>query len=98
MAKKATILIVNKEKILVDLLIRSLSSFELAVFGATSADEGGRLVALHGPDLLVIDPSIENGIPLLSSVRSGPYKAKVIAVTASEEMRKTVQGLGIETV
>jgi DNA-binding NtrC family response regulator len=98
MARKATILIVDKEKILVDLLIRSLSSPELSVVGATSADEGGRLVDLHGPDLLVIDPSIPNGIPLLSSVRSGPFKAKVIAVAGSEDIRKSIQGMGVQTV
>jgi DNA-binding NtrC family response regulator len=98
MAKRATILIVNKEKILVDLLIRSLSSPALLIVGATSADEGGRLAAMHAPDLLVIDPSIENGIPLLSSVRSGPFKAKVIAVAGSEDIRKMVQGMGVNTV
>src|SRR2546426_8784747 len=85
MAKKATILIVDKEKILVDLLIRALSSRELSVVGTTSAEEGGRLVELHAPDLLVIDPSIENGIPLAASVRSGASKAKIVAIAGSEE-------------
>src|SRR5712691_11108505 len=74
MAKRATILIVDKEKILVDLLIRALSSPELSGLGTTSADEGGRLVDLHRPDLVVIDPSIPNGIPLLASVRSGQFR------------------------
>ena len=98
MAKKATILILDKEKIPVDLLSRSLSSPELSVVGATSAEEGARLVDLHGPDLLVIDPSIPNGIPLLASVRSGPFKAKVVAVAGSENVRKSIQGMAVETV
>src|SRR5947207_13054146 len=98
MARKATILIVDKEKILVDLLIRSLSSPELSVVGTTSADEGGRLVDLHAPDLLVIDPSIPNGIPLLASVRSAPFKAKIIAVAGSEDIRQSIQGMGVQTV
>lgn len=98
MATKATILIVDKEKILVDLLIRSLSSPELSVVGTTSADEGGRLVDLHGPDLLVIDPSIQNGIPLMASVRSGPFKAKVVAVTGSQDIRDRIKGMGVETI
>ena len=83
MAKKATILIVDKEKLLVDLLIRSLSSPEIAVVGTTSADEGVRLHDLHAPDLLVIDPSVQNGIALMAGVRSGPIQAKIVAVAAS---------------
>jgi DNA-binding NtrC family response regulator len=98
MAKKATILIVDKEKILVDLLIRALSSPELSVIGATSADEGARLVDLHGPDLLVIDPSVQNGLPLISSLRSGQFKTKTVAVVGSEEIRKRVEELQVETV
>lgn len=97
MATKATILFIDREKILVDLLIRALSSPELSVIGATSADEGARLVDLHGPDLVVMDPSIPNGLSLVSSVRSGAYKAKIVAVTGSEEIRDRIRGLGVET-
>jgi CheY-like chemotaxis protein len=68
---KATILIVDKEKILIDLLIRTLSSSDLSVIGATSGNEGARLVDLHRPDLLVIDPAVENALPLIASVRAG---------------------------
>lgn len=98
MAKKATILIVDREKILVDLLTRALSSPDLSVLGATSADEAARLVDLHGPDLLVIDPSIQNGIPLMASVRSGPFKAKVVAVTDSAEIRDRTRSMGVEMI
>ena len=98
MAKKATILIIDREKILVDLLIRALTSPELSVIGATSSEEGARLVDLHGPDLVVIDPSIPNGLPLVSSVRAGPFKAKIVAVTGSEEMQSRIRELGVETV
>ena len=98
MAKKATILIVDKEKILVDLLIRALSSQELSVLGTTSADEGARLVDLHLPHLLVIDPTVQNGLPLISSVRTGPIKAKVVAVSGSDEIRDRVRAIGVETI
>ncbi len=96
MAAKATILIIDKEKILVDLLIRAFSSPELSVLGATSAEEGACLADLHGPDLVVIDPAIPNGIPLVSSLRSGSVRAKVVAVTSSEEIRERSRGLGVE--
>src|SRR5437879_7522020 len=98
MAKKATILIVDKEKILVDLLIRALSSPELLVIGTTSADEGARLVDLHGPDLSVIDASVQNGLPLVSSLNSGPIKTKIVAVVDSREIREQVEALHVETI
>jgi len=98
MAQKATILIVDKEKILVDLLVRALTSPDLLVFGTTSADEGAGLVGSHAPDLLVIDPSIQNALPLMSSVRSGQFKAKIVAVAADDESRERVQALNVEKI
>ena len=96
MAKKATILIVDREKILVDLLTRGLSSPELTVMGTTSADEAGRLVELHGPEVVVIDPAIQNGIPLIAAIRSAPIKVKVVALTDSDEIRERVQKTGVD--
>jgi DNA-binding NtrC family response regulator len=98
MAKKATILIVDKEKILVDLLVRALSTPELSVIGTTTADEGGRLIELHGPDLSVIDVSVENGLSLIGSLASDPAKTKIVAVVDSPENRRRVEALRIETV
>jgi len=46
MAKKATILIIDKEKMIVDLLVRSVSSADTTVLGATSAEEAARLIDL----------------------------------------------------
>jgi DNA-binding NtrC family response regulator len=98
MANKATILIVDREKILVDLLTRALSSPELTVLGTTSADEATRLVDLHGPNLMVIDPAIQNGLSLLASFQSGTMKAKVVAVIDSEELRDRVKKIGVEDI
>src|ERR1043166_7975118 len=98
MAQKATILIVDKEKILVDLLVHAVTSPDFSVCGTTSAEEGARLVDLHGPDLLVIDPSIQNGLPLMSSVRSGQFKAKIVAVAGDDESRDRLKALNVEMV
>jgi DNA-binding response OmpR family regulator len=95
---KATILIVDKEKILIDLLIRTLSTPDLSVIGATSGDEGARLIDLHRPDLLVIDPSAENGLPLIASVRSGAFKTKIVAVAGSEEVRRSLDERGVDAI
>ena len=95
---KKTILIVDQDKILVDLLIRALSPNDLSVLGTTSADEAAHLLDLHSPDLLVIDPAIPNGIQLLQSVRSGGFKLRIVAVAASGEVRDRARAIGIETI
>jgi CheY-like chemotaxis protein len=95
---KTTILIVDREKILVDLLIRSLSTPELTVLGATTAEDAIKLVDLHGPDLVVIDPSIPTGLQLVSSLRSSPNKTKIVAITATEELAARVRSIGIDAV
>ena len=77
---KATILIVDKEKILIDLLVRTLSTADVSVLGATSAVEGARLIDSQRPELLVIDPRIENSGPLMTSVRSGAFETKVVEI------------------
>jgi DNA-binding NtrC family response regulator len=98
MANTATLLIVDQEKILVDLLIRALSSDDLSVLGTTSVDEAVRLIDVYGPALLVIDTGIPNGIPLISSVQAGKLKVQVLAVTASAEVRDKVRSMGIDTI
>ncbi len=98
MAKTATLLIVDQEKILVDLLIRALSSGDLSVLGTTSVDEAVRLIEVNGPALLVIDTGIPNGILLLRSVQAGKLKLKTLAVTASDDVRNEVQSMGIDTI
>ena len=95
---KRTILIVDRDKIVIDLLIGALCSNDVSALGATSADEAARLLDLHAPDLLIIDPAIPNGIQLLQSVRSGGLKTKVVAVTASGEVRDRARATGIETI
>lgn len=96
MAKKSTIIIIDREKILVDLLTRALSSAELVVLGATTADDAVRLLDLHGPDLVVIDPAINNGISLLASLISSPIKVKTVALTSGEDMAQRARSLGAD--
>ncbi len=90
---KAKILIVDREKILVDLLTRSLSSPELSVFGATTAEQAARLLDLHGPELVVIDLTIPNGLVFVSAAKAPPFKAKVIGVT---EEGQDISAVGLE--
>jgi DNA-binding response OmpR family regulator len=96
MGKKSTILIADKEKMLVDLLTRSLASPQLSVLGATSAEEAARLYERHRPDVLVIDPAVLNGFPLIQSIRASFPNARIVAITSSDEIRDRVSGMGIE--
>ena len=99
MAGKSTILIVDREKILVDLLVRVWSSREIAVLGSTSTEEATRLIDVRAPDLLIIDPSMMNGFPLIASAKSAmPGRGKVIALTSSPDVRSRATAAGVDRV
>jgi DNA-binding response OmpR family regulator len=95
---KATILIVDKEKILIDLLIRTLSTPDLLIIGATSGDAGARLTDTHRPDVMVIDPEVENALLLIGSLRSGASKTKIVGLAGSEEARQRMDALGADSI
>lgn len=83
MAEKTTILIVDKEKIIVDLLVRVWTSREISVLGATSADEALKVLQVRAPSLLILDPAMANAGALVAKVRAGgPGRSKTIALTA----------------
>jgi DNA-binding response OmpR family regulator len=99
MAEKTTILIVDQEKLLVDLLVRVWSSRDTSVLGSTSADEAIRLVDVRVPDLLVVDPGIPNGFSLIAAARAAnPGKAKVVAIAANADLRSRARTLGVDAV
>jgi len=93
---KSTILVVDKEKILVDLLIRALASDEVAAFGTTSAQEALRLLDMNAPTLVVLDTSVSSGSGLLDAVVQS--KAKVVAVCDSPEAVERMRAVGIRDV
>ncbi len=99
MAEKTTILIVDKEKLLVDLLVRVWSSRDIAVLGTTSADEAIRLVDVRIPDLLIVDPGLPNGFSLIATARAaGAGRTKVVALTSTAEVRTRARGVGVDGV
>ncbi len=95
MAKKATILIADKEKMLVDLLTRSLTSAETSVLGTTTAEDAARLFDIHEPDLLVIDPTIPNGFALIQSIQSHFGNPKIVGIASSDEVREQLQRMAV---
>jgi DNA-binding NtrC family response regulator len=93
---KSTILVVDKEKIIVDLLVRALSSDDVGAFGTTSAEDALRLLDMSPPTLVVVDPSVSNGPALLEAiVRS---KAKAVVVSGSEEMAGRAVAAGLPNI
>jgi DNA-binding response OmpR family regulator len=96
MGKKPTILIADKEKILVDLLTRSLSSPQLSVLGTTTAEEAARLYERYEPDLLVIDPTIPNGFALIQSIQGHFKDARIVGLASSDESRDQLTRMAVE--
>jgi DNA-binding NtrC family response regulator len=90
---KSTILIVDREKILADLLTRALTSEDVAAYGATTADEALRQIAMHPPSLVVVDASIPGGTTLLEDVTKS--SSKVLAVSASLTDSERLRAVGI---
>lgn len=93
---KSTILVVDKEKILVDLLVRALSSDDIAAFGTTSAEDALRLIDMNPPALIVLDPSVSSGAVLLDTLSHS--NVKVVVVSGSPEMTASVRALGFQNI
>ena len=96
MSDRAIVLVVNKEKILVDLLVRSLDGEDLAMFGAASVAEATRLFEQHRPDLIIVDPTVAGGFEFMDQVRSGLKPARIVALVDSDEVRERVVDVGVE--
>ena len=92
MATKATILIVDKEKILVDLMVRALKSNDLAVVGANSVDHAQRLLDLHLPNLVVIDPAIPDGESFLERLQEQNPPVKIVTLTDKSQGLEALVG------
>ena len=96
MVDKAIILIVNRERILVDLLVRSLDGEGLSVFGASSVEDANRLFQQRKPDLVIVDPTLDEGFAFMDLVGSGLNPPTVLALIDSDEVRARVAAAGIE--
>ena len=96
MADRAVVLVLNSEKMLVDLLVRSLEGDDLAMFGAASVTEAARLFEQNQPDLVIVDPAVPDGFDFIDQVRCGLKPARVVAFVDSDDVRKRVANRGIE--
>ncbi len=96
MAERAVILVVHKGRILLDLLVRSLQADDMDTYGSATVSEATRLFEQHQPDLVIIDPTLDDGFAFMDRVRSGIEPAGVLALVDSEEVRQQVSAAGVE--
>jgi DNA-binding response OmpR family regulator len=97
MTVRNTILIVDEEKILSDLLADVFPPDSFDVFNATSSDEALRLANLHLPHLAIVDPAIPLGFQLIAFLRSRGA-TKVFALSSNYEALELARERGIEQI
>jgi DNA-binding NtrC family response regulator len=99
MKPKSTILIVDSDRVLLDLLTQAWSSQHIAVLGCITAEEARHLIEVRVPDVLLLDPSIANGLSLTAAVRAlSPERTKIIAMTSDADVRQRAMVAGVEKV
>ena len=74
MSDRAVVLVLNREKILVDLLVRFSGRRRSRDVRAASVVEAMRLFEQHRPDLVIVDPAVPEGFEFMDQVRTG-FKA-----------------------
>jgi CheY-like chemotaxis protein len=98
----ATILLVDDERLTVELLRKIITKHGHTVLTATKGEEGLQLFREHRPHLTVLDlnmPGI-SGIELLAQIREVDSNASVMALTghASDEQQREALRLGVSAV
>ena len=89
-------LIVEPQKMVVDLIVQTLKNAQLDTEGATSIKEANRLFERLRPDLVVVDPELDGAAPFVQMIRGGLKPPTIVALVESDEARKNAQELGIE--
>jgi DNA-binding response OmpR family regulator len=94
---KNTILIVDQEKVLGDLLVDIFPAESFEIFKAVSADEGRQLADLHVPNLAIVDPLIPSGFQLMDYLCSNGT-SKVLALSSNCEVLEQARERGFDLV
>ena len=95
MDRKKTVLIVEDEKSIVDILRFNLEKDDYAVETAYDGEAGLRLVVEKNPDLVLLDLMLPkmNGFDVCRRLREKGSNVPIIILTAREEEGDKVQGL-----
>ncbi len=98
MGTRSVVLVIDSQKILVDLVIQALQGDRLDAFGGTSIREAARAFEEHRPDLAIVDPTIDGLPEFLELARGGLKPPKFVGLVDSDESRAAAGEAGIECV
>ena len=98
MGTRSVVLVIDRQKILVDLVIQALQGDRLDAFGVTSIREAARAFEEHRPDLAIVDPTTEGLSEFLELARGGLKPPKIVGLVDSDESRAAADEAGIECV
>ena len=95
MDKKNTVLIVEDEKNIVDILRFNLQRSGFTTLEAYDGAEGLEMARTEQPDLILLDVMLPkmNGFDVCRTLRAEGYAVPVIILTAREEETDKIQGL-----
>jgi two-component system OmpR family response regulator len=94
---EATLLVVEDEENICELLATSLRYAGFAVHAVGTGDEALRSIARHRPDLVVLDVNLPDfdGFEVVRRMRSGSDHTPVLFLTARDDTADTVTGLSV---
>ena len=98
MQTRSVVLVIDSQKILVDLLIQALGGDRLDAFGVTSMREAARVFEERRPDLVIVDPTIDGSSEFLELIGGGLKPPKIVGLVDSDESRGMAHEAGIEGV
>lgn len=91
-------LVVEPQRMLVDLLVQALKTAGLTASGATSVSEARSRFEQLRPGLVVIDPEIAEGGAFLEMILGGQEPPNVVAIVDSAAGRSQSEAAGIEMI
>jgi DNA-binding NtrC family response regulator len=98
MSQKKTILIVDSERLLGELLKSSMENEELRVLVAKSCKEAQKQVIEHEPALVLLNPEIGDAMDLIETCRVELPGTAFLALVGSEPSRRMARRAGLDVI
>jgi hypothetical protein len=98
MSQPPVVLVVIRNDLHLDQLMRGLKGHGLVAFGTSSQDEAVRLMAVLRPEVVVIDPTSDECAAVLDEKSGGWQSLGLVAVVESEKSAQSARELGIDEV
>jgi CheY-like chemotaxis protein len=98
MSQPPVVLVVIRNDLHLDKLMRGLKGHGLVAFGTSSLDEAVRLMAMLRPEVVVIDPTSDECAAVLDEKSAGWQSLGLVPVVESEKSAESARELGIDEV